>query len=83
MAQFRRKAISDEIDRQLVHQPTTITRNRKPLPGLAPTFENVPLVWELRVGDYRVFYDVDETEHVVRIRAVRFKSPSERTEDIL
>jgi mRNA-degrading endonuclease RelE of RelBE toxin-antitoxin system len=24
--------------------------------------------WELRLGDYRVFYDVDETELVAKIK---------------
>ncbi len=29
--------------------------------------------WELRVGDFRVFYDVEENEKVVLIKAVGFK----------
>ena len=29
--------------------------------------------WELRVGRYRVFYDIDENAHVVRIIAVGYK----------
>lgn len=42
------------VEAQLQNQPLTETRNRKPLrPNpLAP--------WELRVGDLRVFYEVDE-----------------------
>jgi mRNA-degrading endonuclease RelE of RelBE toxin-antitoxin system len=56
------------VSRQLIHQPTVVTRNRKPLrPNpLAP--------WELRIGDLRVYYDVqDEPEAVVTIRAVGVK----------
>ena len=29
--------------------------------------------WELRIGDLRVYYDVEETEHIVLIRAVGIK----------
>ena len=42
-----------------------------------------PPIWELRVGAYRVFYDVDEDLNVVYVRAVREKPPDKRTEDIL
>jgi mRNA-degrading endonuclease RelE of RelBE toxin-antitoxin system len=60
--------VLETIPRQLTHQPTVVTRNRKPLrPNpLAP--------WELRIGDLRVYYDVqDEPESVVTIRAVGVK----------
>ena len=51
----RRKAI-EAIEAQLTHEPSNETRNRKPLrPNpLAP--------WELRIGNLRVFYDVDDNE---------------------
>ena len=26
--------------------------------------------WELRLGDYRVLYDIFETEYVVRVKAI-------------
>jgi mRNA-degrading endonuclease RelE of RelBE toxin-antitoxin system len=32
--------------------------------------------WELRVGDFRVFYDVDEEKGVVKIEAIRCKQGS-------
>lgn len=61
----RRTAIFKAVDRKLVHEPMTETKNRKPLrPNpIAP--------WELRIGDLRVFYEVaaDEPE-TVRILAV-------------
>jgi len=40
-------------------------------------------VWQLRVGDYPVFYDVDDSEHTVYIRAVREKKTDQTTEDII
>ena len=55
-----RSQILDEIDVQLIHEPSRETRNRKILVGLVPRWEHVPPVWELRIGQYRVFYDLDE-----------------------
>jgi mRNA-degrading endonuclease RelE of RelBE toxin-antitoxin system len=46
--------VLDAVDRQLAREPTIETRNRKrmrPNP-LAP--------WELRIGDLRVYYEVEE-----------------------
>jgi mRNA-degrading endonuclease RelE of RelBE toxin-antitoxin system len=63
-----RVIVLDAVDLQLGHQPNLETRNKKllrPNP-LAP--------WELRIGDLRVFYDIEEeTEAVVHIRAVGIK----------
>ena len=70
---FDRRRIVEEIDDQLIHQPTVETRNRKRLEAAAPGFEHQPPLWELRVGDFRVFYDVDEDNETVFVRAVRFK----------
>lgn len=63
--------VLDTVERQLAHQPTVATRNRKPMrPNpLAP--------WELRVGRVRVYYEVAEEPHrVVSIRAVGVKDRS-------
>jgi mRNA-degrading endonuclease RelE of RelBE toxin-antitoxin system len=63
-----RAILLDAVDEQLTHEPTLETRHRKPMrPNpLAP--------WELRVGDLRVYYDVeDAAEPVVHIRAVGIK----------
>ncbi len=78
-----RKNILDAIDKQLLHEPTRQTKNKKILVGLIPTWEHVPPVWELRIGEYRVFYDVDEEISTVTIRAVRSKPPRKTTEEIL
>jgi mRNA-degrading endonuclease RelE of RelBE toxin-antitoxin system len=79
---FERRLIVDEIDRQLSHEATVETRNRKCLLGLTPSFDHRPPVWELRIGDIRVFYDVDEEAQEVNIRAIRRKGPGQTTEDI-
>ncbi|PJB62572.1 MAG: plasmid stabilization protein ParE [Armatimonadetes bacterium CG_4_9_14_3_um_filter_58_7] len=60
-----RQQILDTIDKQLIHLPLEETRNKKILAGLEPPWEYLPPVRELRVGDYRVFYDVEEVEGIV------------------
>lgn len=58
----------DAIEQQLVHEPLTETRNRKPLrPNpIAP--------WELRADTLRIFYDaVSEGPGVVRVLAIGIK----------
>ena len=54
---YRRAQILDALEDQLAHEPTRQTRNRKPLIGLIPLWEHEELVWELRIGEYRVFYE--------------------------
>jgi mRNA-degrading endonuclease RelE of RelBE toxin-antitoxin system len=78
-----RKQVLDSIDKQLMYEPTRETRNRKMLPGLIPPWEHVEPIWELRIGEYRVFYDVDEANGTVTIRAVRHKPSHKTTEEIL
>ena len=80
---FERRHLLDQIEQQLSHEPTYATRNRKVLRGLMPPWEHVPPVWELRVNEYRVFYDVDEAAGQVVVRAVRRKLPHKTTEEIL
>jgi hypothetical protein len=59
------------------------TRNRKQLVNLIPPFEAIPPVWELRIREYRVFYDVSEEERIVYVRAVRRKLAHRSTGEIL
>jgi mRNA-degrading endonuclease RelE of RelBE toxin-antitoxin system len=83
IAVFWRRRIVQVIDEQLVSQPVVSTRNRKLLGDPRTSFECEPPIWELRVGRYRVFYDVDEVARIVFIRAVREKPPHANTEQIL
>src|SRR6267143_1355377 len=64
----QRAIVFDSVEEQLVHQPAVETRNCKPMrPNpIAP--------WELRIGDLRVYYDIEhEPEAVVYVRAVGIK----------
>ncbi len=78
-----RQRILDDVRRRLSHQPTRPTKHVKELRKLVPPFEAVPPIWQLRTGDYRVFYDVDVDERQVVVRAVRRKPPHRTTEEIL
>ena len=63
-----RARILDAIERHLVEAPMVLTRSKKVLDLGEEGF-----VHQLRVGDFRVFYDVDETEQIVIVRHVRLK----------
>ena len=79
---FDQRRIITEIREQLTNHPGVPTRRRKCLVDLVPTFDHEMPVWELRVGDFRIFYDVEDDERRVHVRAVRRKEPSQTTEDI-
>jgi mRNA-degrading endonuclease RelE of RelBE toxin-antitoxin system len=77
-----RRRVLDTIEKQLAHEPAKGSRRKKMLSGLVPPWEQVRPVWQLRVGDLRVFYDVDESIRIVIVRAVRRKE-RKKTEEIL
>ena len=83
IAVFDRRRIAQAIDDQLSSRPTTPARNRKLLTDPRPSFACEPPIWELRVGGFRVFYDVDEGAQIVFVRAVREKPPHQTTDQIL
>jgi mRNA-degrading endonuclease RelE of RelBE toxin-antitoxin system len=56
------------MEQQLLHEPLTETRNRK---ALRP---NDLAAWELRVGQYRIFYDVDEAVGKIFVQVVGYKN---------
>ena len=80
---YDRQAVLDAIETQLTHAPNVATKNRTLLRNLVPPFEAIPPIWQLRVGVFRVFYDVQEAEQRVYIRAIRRKPPHRHTEEIL
>jgi len=65
----QRAAVLDEVDVQLQHEPDVETRNRKPMRP------NPVAPWELRIGDLRVYYDIEyDPAKRVLIRAVGVKT---------
>src|SRR5690349_16377386 len=79
---FEARRILDEVDMQLAKEPMKPTRRRKLLEGLVPPWNSVRPVWQLRVGEFRVFYDVDTERREVIVRAIRRKE-TKNTEEIL
>ena len=66
-AASHRRRIVDEMKRQLLYQPLVETRNRKPLRP------NDLSVWQIRLGRYRVFYDVAGECMTVTVKAIGWK----------
>lgn len=58
------RIVLDAIDTRLRDQPEVPTKHRKHLE------ENSLAPWELRVGTFRVFYDVDNENNVVVVLAI-------------
>jgi mRNA-degrading endonuclease RelE of RelBE toxin-antitoxin system len=56
---FERKLVVSEVREQLTHEPLVETKNRKSLR------DNPIASWELRIGKYRVFYEVNEPAQMV------------------
>jgi mRNA-degrading endonuclease RelE of RelBE toxin-antitoxin system len=64
---YEQQTILENICLQLQHEPNVETRNRK---RLEP---NDIADWELRIGKFRVLYDVHETILIVSIETVGLK----------
>jgi mRNA-degrading endonuclease RelE of RelBE toxin-antitoxin system len=67
LRKFEQQEVIAGVESQLKHEPTVETRNRK---KLRP---NDFAAWELRIGRFRVFYNVDDTVHIVSLEAIGFK----------
>ena len=58
--------ILDGIKTNLRYEPTRVTLNRKP----CRREPNRAADWELRLGIYRIYYNVDESVQVVAIKRI-------------
>ena len=58
------REVLDGINQNLQHEPEKLTRNRFPMRP------NQTADWELRIGRFRVFYDVDQAARLVLIVAI-------------
>jgi mRNA-degrading endonuclease RelE of RelBE toxin-antitoxin system len=63
-AKREQNVILDGIEQRLRFEPTVVTRHRK---RLRP---NSTAGWELRLGDYRVLYDVEAHVQIVEIKRI-------------
>jgi mRNA-degrading endonuclease RelE of RelBE toxin-antitoxin system len=88
--------IVDAVDEELTHQPERASKRKKLIrPEVELPFEHLEPVWQLRIAEFRVFYDIskqqeeheaggpEEYEGVVSIRAVRRKPPHKTMRDVL
>lgn len=64
LKKFEQNIIIDAIQTQLLYEPVTETRNRfkRNPPDIAE--------WELRIGVFRIFYNVDESVEIVSIERI-------------
>ncbi len=83
LSAFEKRQVIDAIDANLLFDPLLGTRKRKDLGDLPTGFAYVPPLWELKVGELRVFYDVDQQAAIVNIRSVRRKPPHKTTQEIV
>jgi mRNA-degrading endonuclease RelE of RelBE toxin-antitoxin system len=67
---FDRNRVLDEIDAKLGAGPWPETPHRKQLKGANQSFEHLQPVWQLRVAELRVIFDVAAEERAITIRAV-------------
>jgi len=71
LRKFDRETILDQVDAYLKYEPNIETRNRKQLKP------NAIADWELRLGKYRVLYDIEEEVKIVAVQAVGVKIGSQ------
>jgi mRNA-degrading endonuclease RelE of RelBE toxin-antitoxin system len=64
---YERQQIVNNIQVQLVHEPGQETNSRKTLR------QNPIASWELKIGKYRVFYEIDDEDRVVIIISIGHK----------
>jgi mRNA-degrading endonuclease RelE of RelBE toxin-antitoxin system len=67
---YQRAIVLDAVARALREDANSVARNRKPLRSTDPM--RTP-AWEYRVGDIRIFYDVDVSAETVLILRIRRK----------
>ncbi len=67
LRKYDQQQIVEGIESQLLHQANQQSRNRKRLRT------NQLAEWELRISDFRVFYDVAVENAVVKIEAIGYK----------
>ncbi len=67
LRKFERIEVLEGMKTRLRHEPTVKTRNRK---RMEP---NELAEWELRIGKFRVFYNVDTAALVVQIETIGVK----------
>src|SRR5439155_21155581 len=77
-----RRGILNAVEQYLAHKPTEATGRKKMLRDEVSPWHKLRQDWQNRVGDFRVYYDVNEAEKTAIVRSVCRKDSS-RTEELL
>jgi mRNA-degrading endonuclease RelE of RelBE toxin-antitoxin system len=80
---YDQRRVLDAIEAKLKLEPGVETRDRKCLGSESANFDYMPPLWELRVGEFRIFYEVDVDDRLVYVLAVRRKPSSKTTSEVL
>lgn len=80
---YDQRRIADEIALKLTVDANVETQGRKCLGGEPANFSYTWPLWELKVGEFRVFYEVDADEELAFVHAVRRKPPHKTTAEVL
>ena len=80
---FEQRQVADAIDANLLFEPLSETRRRKNLGVIKSSFAYDPPLWELKVGELRVFYNVDDSARTVYVRSIRRKPHGKTTQEIV
>src|SRR5437879_3535985 len=67
LRRFDQARVASGIETRLRHEPLVPSRHRKLMRS------KIISTWELRIADFRVYYDVDESAEMVFIRAIGIK----------
>ena len=78
-----RRSVFDGLEIHLRNEPDVQTGKIKGIAGISAEWAQSKPFWQLRVGQHRVFYEVDREKETVLVLAVRLKSPHKQMEDIV
>ena len=70
------RRLSDEVHDRVIEEISTLAANPRP-PG-SKKLSGSKSNWRIRIGDYRVLYDIADTVRVVRVYRVRHRRDAYR-----
>ena len=80
---FDRRRILGSIETKLSIDPNVETKDKKRLGQEKADFTYLPPLWELKAGQWRVFYEVSVEDERVFIHAIREKPAHMTTAEVL
>ena len=65
--------LSADITERVIAVLRTLRNDPRP-PGCLPLRDYHPPTWRIRVGDWRILYEIDDEAHVITVTGVRHRS---------